>query len=191
MQEEEEEEEKETFPFPFPFFPFSPILCLLSLHPPPSSLSLCHHYKKVSLIGCRFSLSAYPELENLAQYQLAYCAIIIIIIIIIILYFVPASSSLLEELHCTAPTYLSPTYLRLTYPRLVLAAAAAAAATTSYHLLLLLVLPRRARDLLWTRGVILSVCCCFALYSVSAHCVRARGLLATTDDNDNDNDKRR
>lgn len=140
--QEEEEEEKETFPFPFPFpfpfFPFSPILCLLSLHPPPLlSLSLCHHYKKVSLIGCRFSLSAYPELENLAQYQLAYCAIIIIIIIIIILYFVPASSSLLEELHCTAPTYLSPTYLRLTYPRLVLAAAA----TTSYHLLLLLVLP--------------------------------------------------
>lgn len=134
--QEEEEEEKETFPVPFPFFPFSPILCLLSLHPPPLSLSLCHHYKKVSLIGCRFSLSAYPELENLAQYQLAYC-VIIILIIIIILYFVPASSSLLQVLHCTAPTYLSPTYLRLTYPRLVLAAAA----TTSYHLLLLLVLP--------------------------------------------------
>lgn len=136
--QEEEEEEKETLPFPFPFFPVSPILCLLSLHPS-LSLSLCHHYKKVSLIGCRFSLSAYPELENLAQYQLAYCAIIIIIIIIIILYFVPASSSLLQVLHCTAPTYLSPTYLRLTYPRLVLAAAAA---TTSYYLLLLLlVLP--------------------------------------------------
>lgn len=137
MQEEEEEEEKETLPFPFPFFPFSPILCLLSLHP---SLSLCHHYREVSLIGCRFSLSAYPELENLAQYQLAYCAIIIIIIIII-LYFIPASSSLLQVLHCTAPTYLSPTYLRLTYPRLVLAATTAAATTTSYHLLLLLVLP--------------------------------------------------
>lgn len=158
--QEEEEEEKEAFPFPFPFFPFSPILCLLSLHPP---LSLCHHYRKVSLIGCRFSLSAYPELENLAQYQLAYC-VIIILIIIIILYFIPASSSLLQVLHCTAPTYLSPTYLRLTYPRLVLAAAAAA--TTSYYLLLLLlVLPRRARDLLWTREVILSVC----LSAVASH----------------------